>query len=575
MRKKRIIKLILTLVSILLAVSALPFGVLAGIEGERNVTHEEDVYQTYGFAPALPIDGVVCVTSLDYYYEEKNDALPGLHGGIDIVAATGTAVKAVADGTVVHTGYVWDYGNNVIVEHSLADGKKLYSRYAHLSKISVSIGDKVAQGDKLGASGNTGNSYSAHLHLEIYESELPDKQERSYSIKYYLGQGADTLSRMKFYIQPISGEYNSQLRVSRLGSGGSCASRCALAYEHDHISRYANYIKAFYTIENKRYVYNEYAEAALFSDSVLQKHIYQNYDKDADGHLSFSEVMGVFTLDLLGLELSSLDGCELFENLTAILTDGELLPITMLTVNYSVPAELLQFESKLGTWQHTDTSSYLRMRDRPTTSGTSIVAKIDPLAVFRVTETAEADGYLWGKTVYNGTEGWCALSDEWALQLSCTEKDFYIDSENMVRCIDTAELMSVCIDSRQNCSDILGAEFFDFLPEGRFFVGWALREGGDAVDLDDESHILTLCPELSLGDEQITLYAVIGKENLAGDANGDGVLTEADVDALVRYLSGYNDENTRADLFDINCDGKVNTRDVIAVKQIIAERYVQ
>ena len=55
---------------------------------------------------------------------------------------------------------------------------------------------------------------------------------------------------------------------------------------------------------------------------------------------------------------------------------------------------------------------------------------------------------------------------------------------------------------------------------------------------------------------------MIGEENLPGDADGDGILTEADVNALVRYLSGYTDENMRPDLFDINCDGKVNTRDL-------------
>lgn len=571
MIRKSITKTVYVILVIIMAL-VLPFGVFAGVDGERNVMHEEDVYRTYGFTPALPIDGVLTVTSLDYYYEDKNDSLPGLHGGIDIVAATGTSVLSIADGTVVHTGFVWDYGNNVIVEHVTDGGIRLFSRYAHLSKISVKVGDEVSEGDKLGASGNTGNSYSAHLHLEIYESELPDKYERSYSMKYYLGQGTDILSRMKFYIQPISGEYNSQLRVSRLGSGGSCASRCALNYEHDHISRYANYIKAFYTIENKRYVYNENAEAKLFSDSVLREHIYLNYDKNADGHLSFAEVMGVYTLDLLGLELASLDGTELFENLTAILTDGELLPVTTLTVNYAMPCEFLSFDCKNGTWQHTDTSSYLRMRDRPTTVGTSVVAKIDPLAFFRVTETAQADGYLWGKTVYNGTEGWCALSDEWALQVSSTEKDFYVDSDSMIRLTDTSELLSERIDSRQNCSKIMGEEFFDFLPEGRFFVGWALEEGGDVVTFEDESRILTICPELSLGDEQITLYAVIGEENLIGDCNGDGIISDADVEVLVRYLSGYNDDNTRPDLFDITCDGKVNTRDVIAIKQIIAER---
>lgn len=82
------------------------------------------------------------------------------HGGIDIAVPIGTRVSADASGTVVFAGKKGGYGNYVEVRH--ADGS--VSFFAHLSGINVKVGDTIAKGANLGASGNSGTSTGPHLH---------------------------------------------------------------------------------------------------------------------------------------------------------------------------------------------------------------------------------------------------------------------------------------------------------------------------------------------------------------------------------------------------------------------------
>jgi hypothetical protein len=89
------------------------------------------------------------------------------HGGMDIGVREGTSVKAVKDGTVIHTGYNPDgFGNNVIIQHD--DGYQTV--YAHLSSKSMQKGDKVTAGQLVGLSGNTGFSSGPHLHFQVQKS---------------------------------------------------------------------------------------------------------------------------------------------------------------------------------------------------------------------------------------------------------------------------------------------------------------------------------------------------------------------------------------------------------------------
>jgi murein DD-endopeptidase MepM/ murein hydrolase activator NlpD len=87
----------------------------------------------------------------------------GYHTGVDLEAASGTVVKAVANGTVVASDTSSSYGINVLIKHD--DGT--YSLYAHLSSKTVFPGTKVKAGRLIGHSGSTGHATGPHLHLEI------------------------------------------------------------------------------------------------------------------------------------------------------------------------------------------------------------------------------------------------------------------------------------------------------------------------------------------------------------------------------------------------------------------------
>lgn len=85
------------------------------------------------------------------------------HKGVDWSTPIGTPVMASNTGTVVTAGWVSGYGYAVYINH--ADGRQ--TRYGHLSKVLVKVGQTVTQGQKIALSGNTGRSTGPHLHFEI------------------------------------------------------------------------------------------------------------------------------------------------------------------------------------------------------------------------------------------------------------------------------------------------------------------------------------------------------------------------------------------------------------------------
>ncbi|WP_431042227.1 transglycosylase family protein [Streptomyces sp. P1-3] len=97
------------------------------------------------------------------YHQAGSAWSSGYHTGVDFPVGTGTGIKAVGSGTVVSAGWGGAYGNQVVIRHE--DGK--YSQYAHLSSLSVTVGETVNGGEQIGLSGTTGNSSGPHLHFEI------------------------------------------------------------------------------------------------------------------------------------------------------------------------------------------------------------------------------------------------------------------------------------------------------------------------------------------------------------------------------------------------------------------------
>ena len=125
------------------------------------------------------------------------------HKGIDIDVPCGTPVYSVADGVVTYThpSSDGDRGINLIVNHEYNGASKngdLCTRYQHLSKILVSNGQHVSQGQEIAESGNTGVG-NCHLHFEVSKYPNTYRQDESDPFNYY-GIPPKTVN-VKSYVQ--------------------------------------------------------------------------------------------------------------------------------------------------------------------------------------------------------------------------------------------------------------------------------------------------------------------------------------------------------------------------------------
>lgn len=86
-----------------------------------------------------------------------------IHQGLDIAAPTGTEIVAARAGRVVLAGWWGGYGKCVLIYH----GSGMHTLYAHASRLLVTEGDRVVQGEAIAKIGSTGNSTGPHLHFEV------------------------------------------------------------------------------------------------------------------------------------------------------------------------------------------------------------------------------------------------------------------------------------------------------------------------------------------------------------------------------------------------------------------------
>jgi murein DD-endopeptidase MepM/ murein hydrolase activator NlpD len=113
--------------------------------------------------------------AMGYYssnYGFRLDPITGrssFHTGVDLIAPHGTTVVAAAGGIVSTVAFVSEYGNIVDIDHD----NGLTSRYAHLSRSLVRVGDVVMKGQKVALVGNTGRTTGPHLHFEVRENGIP------------------------------------------------------------------------------------------------------------------------------------------------------------------------------------------------------------------------------------------------------------------------------------------------------------------------------------------------------------------------------------------------------------------
>lgn len=92
-----------------------------------------------------------------------------IHGGLDIAAPACTPVRAPAEGVAVVAGPYPYYGNVVFLDH----GGGFSTRYGHLAKANVKVGDRVERGDLIGRVGATGLATGSHLHYEVRINNVP------------------------------------------------------------------------------------------------------------------------------------------------------------------------------------------------------------------------------------------------------------------------------------------------------------------------------------------------------------------------------------------------------------------
>ena len=121
------------------------------------------------YLATVPVQGVI--TSR---FAAIENVRSGAHTGLDIGAASGTKILAVADGVVKYASPMGTYGNLVIISH----GNGIETYYAHCSRILVSVGQQVSSGDNIALVGSTGNSTGPHLHLEVRINGSPVNPQR-------------------------------------------------------------------------------------------------------------------------------------------------------------------------------------------------------------------------------------------------------------------------------------------------------------------------------------------------------------------------------------------------------------
>jgi murein DD-endopeptidase MepM/ murein hydrolase activator NlpD len=129
-----------------------------------NAEPEQTVIQTQ--------NTLVTEKSIQYPLEtiRVNQGYGIFHPGVDLGDEIGSPIKPVKAGIVIEAeNGSYGYGNTIVIDH----GKGLTSRYAHLSKIEIKVGDNVNTNIEIGQVGTTGHSTGPHLHLEIRQNGIP------------------------------------------------------------------------------------------------------------------------------------------------------------------------------------------------------------------------------------------------------------------------------------------------------------------------------------------------------------------------------------------------------------------
>lgn len=139
-------------------------------ELEKELESKKDVL---AHTPSIwPVAG--WVTSNFGFRTNPFTGLTQMHEGLDVSNRVGTPIIAPADGIVSNVGNDEAHGRMVVLSH----GFGITSRYCHLSKANVKVGQKVRRGDKIAEVGMTGKTTGPHLHYEVRLNGIPANPTR-------------------------------------------------------------------------------------------------------------------------------------------------------------------------------------------------------------------------------------------------------------------------------------------------------------------------------------------------------------------------------------------------------------
>ena len=135
-----------------------------------NAPATDSARRISGYEPLTRVNGQTlyrapvnaCVSS---GFGPRNGGASSFHHGLDLYTGEPATIFAASDGVVEEAGIMNGYGKMVLIRHP--GGVK--TRYAHLSDYAPHIrpGARVAMGEPIGRTGNTGNARAVHLHYEI------------------------------------------------------------------------------------------------------------------------------------------------------------------------------------------------------------------------------------------------------------------------------------------------------------------------------------------------------------------------------------------------------------------------